>query len=283
MIVSFHPLFRGDAHILCAGREPDHQDLAAMRSASAVILPQGCSRSLYEMARANCKRVFPNYDARFRYPGKTGQIRLFRKTGTPHPATAAYADLTEYQAHTGERLPIEFPLVFKFDWGGEGDTVFLVNAPSELEALIDHADRCERSGQRGFLIQRFVDCGGRSLRVVVIGDRILSYWRVGDSPGAFKANLSKGAKMDIHSDPDLKSRAEKMVAGFCRENGINLAGLDVIYDLAAAQPTPLLLEINYYFGRVGLGGSEAYYAILENEINRWLEGVKLKRAAGSLS
>ncbi len=276
MIVSFHPIVEGDTNILCAGREPDHQDLAAMRSASAVILPQGCPRSLYKMARANCSRVFPNYDARFRYPGKTGQIRLFQKAGVPHPATAIYTGLAEYRTPTGEHPPVEFPLVFKFDWGGEGDTVFLVHSPSELEELLNHADRCERSGQRGFLIQRFVNCGGRSLRIVVIGNRILSYWRVVESPGLFKANLSKGAKMDSYSDPDRKSQAEQMVAGFCRENGINLAGLDVIYDLAAALPAPQLLEINYYFGRVGLGGSEVYYAILKNEINRWLENVGLK-------
>jgi ribosomal protein S6--L-glutamate ligase len=274
MIVSFHPLFKGDTNLLCAGREPGHQDLVAIRSASAVILPQGCPRSLYEMARANCSRVFPNYDARFRYPGKTGQIRLFRESGAPHPETEIYTGLSQYGTQPAECQHLELPFVFKFDWGGEGDTVFLVHSRSEFEELLDHADRCERSGQRGFLIQKFIDCGGRSLRVVVIGDRVLSYWRVADSPESFKANLSKGAMIDAHSDPDLKREAERMVAGFCRANGINLAGLDVIYDLAAASPAPMLLEINYYFGRVGLGGSEAYYAILKKEMNRWLRGVR---------
>lgn len=278
MIVSFHPLFKGDIHILCAGREPGRQDLAAMRAASAVILPQGCPRSLYEMARESCDRVFPNYDVRFRYPGKTGQIRLFRQTGVPHPETAIYNGIAEYRAQAGEGPPIGFPLVFKFDWGGEGDTVFLVNTRSELERFIDQAYRCERSGQRGFLIQKFIPCGGRSLRVAVIGNRYLSYWRVGESPDAFKANVSKGAKIDAHSDPDLKLQAERMVAGFCRGSGINLAGLDVIFIPGATSPAPLLLEINYYFGRAGLGGSEAYYAILKDEIGRWIEGAGLKRA-----
>lgn len=277
MILSFHPLFRGDINILCAGREPGSSDLAAIRSAWAVVLSQGCPRSLYEMARSNCSRVFPNYDARFRYPGKTGQIRLFRETGTPHPATATYASLEEYRAETIKPMPLELPFVFKFDWGGEGDTVFLVQTPAEFDELLVHAERCERSGQKGFLVQKFIDCGGRSLRVVVIGARVLSYWRVGEGPESFKANLSKGARMDPHSDPDQKSLAESMVAGFCRGTGIDLAGIDVIFDLGDAPGAPLLLEINYYFGRVGLGGSEAYYSILKSEIRNWLAGFGLKR------
>jgi len=32
----------------------------------------------------------------------------------------------------------------------------------------------------------------------------------------------------------------------------------------------LFLEINYFFGRKGLGGSEAYYKLLQQEIDRWI-------------
>jgi ribosomal protein S6--L-glutamate ligase len=31
-----------------------------------------------------------------------------------------------------------------------------------------------------------------------------------------------------------------------------------------------MLEINYFFGRRGLGGSDAFYEILKREINTWL-------------
>ncbi len=87
MIVSFHPLFEGDKNIICAGRQPDRKDLAAIRAADAVILSQGCYRSLYEMARENCRHVFPNYDARFEFPGKINQIKLFRRAKVAYPAS----------------------------------------------------------------------------------------------------------------------------------------------------------------------------------------------------
>jgi len=80
MILSFHPCFEADKNILCAGRDPDLDDLAAIKLADAVILPQGCKKSLYEMAEQNCEHVFPDYKARFSFPGKTGQIKLFQET-----------------------------------------------------------------------------------------------------------------------------------------------------------------------------------------------------------
>jgi ribosomal protein S6--L-glutamate ligase len=34
-----------------------------------------------------------------------------------------------------------------------------------------------------------------------------------------------------------------------------------------------MLEINYFFGRRGLGGSDAYYKVLKREIQNWIEHV----------
>ena len=96
MILSFHPIYLGDQNRLCAGRDPDAADVDAIQQAAAVILPQACRRALYDAARKHCPRVFPNYAARFAYPGKAGQVRLFRETGVPHPRSVAYADTTVF-------------------------------------------------------------------------------------------------------------------------------------------------------------------------------------------
>jgi ribosomal protein S6--L-glutamate ligase len=273
MIVSFHPLFRGNRNILCAGREPGPSDLSAIRKASAVILPQGCSQRLYTMARGNCPNVFPNYDARFSYPGKIGQIELFIENAIPHPPSEIFHSLAEFKSrYHGSELP-NLPVVFKFDWGGEGDTVFLVQSSEELDQLIIHAGRCEASGQSGFVLQQFIPSGNRSMRVAVIGDRIISYWRICEDQRDFYASLSKGAKIYPTGDPQLTETAEEMVAHFCQNTGINLAGLDLIFSVGEAALRPLLLEINYFFGRAGLGGSAGYYRILKKAIKRWLETV----------
>ena len=115
MILSFHPIIEADCNLICAGRQPDENDLAAIRRAEAVILPQGCSEALYRMARSNCDQIFPNLDVRFDYPGKRGQIHLFDKLGIACPETRCYSSIADFQQ---DPAPLDLPVVVKMDWGG---------------------------------------------------------------------------------------------------------------------------------------------------------------------
>jgi ribosomal protein S6--L-glutamate ligase len=273
MIVSYHPLFEADRNITCAGREPNAEDLAVIRDAQAVILGQGCYQSLYEMARANCPNVFPNYEARFKYPGKFGQTILFRELNTNHPSTEIYSDIALFQKkyrNSPDQLTSRYPLVFKLDWGGEGETVYRATGTEDLQKLLTQFADFEKTGQSGFLLQEFVPSGDRSLRVVVIGQQIVSYWRIQQNRGAFHTSLNKGAVIDSKAEPALQQKAVAVVKKLCQKTGINLAGFDVIFSAEIDDPDPMLLEINYFFGRKGLGGSEAYYKILHQEIQTWL-------------
>jgi len=278
MILSFHPCFVGDKNILCAGREPDDQDLAAIRKADAVVLSQGCKAGLYRMARENCVHVFPNYDTRFRYPDKMGQIRLFREKKIPHPETELYESVDAYFRHYGKficRPGVGFPFVFKFNWGGEGDNVFLIRSTSELRNVVQMASEFERTGQKGFLVQHYVLCQNRSLRIAVIGTQMISYWRVQKDSDVFCANIRKGGSVDTDSDPELQQYAIKKLRAFCDISGINLAGFDFLFSEADKSMEPLFLEINWFFGRTGLGGSEAYYKLLISEIEKWVHSLGL--------
>ncbi len=277
MILSFNPIFEGDLQIICAGRDPDERDLAAVRSARAVVLPQGCGHALYRMARENCPHVFPNYDARFSYPGKLKQIVLFRNHGAPHPKTHIFDNVNSFpdlNDPKGLRALPAFPFVFKFDWGGEGDFVYLIESIDQLKNAVDRARQYERSGQKGFLVQQFIHGKNRTLRVVVIYEKIIAYWRK-HSENQFYGNLSKGAEIDKNSDPDLREAGKRRVIDLCKKTGINLAGFDLIFSMKDNNPKPLFLEINYFFGRKGLGGSEAYYEMLTGEIRRWIDNIDL--------
>ena len=70
-------------------------------------------------------------------------------------------------------------------------------------------------------------------------------------------------------------KAVRSVKDFCSLTGINLAGFDLLFSTDAKAASPLFLEINYYFGRRGLGGSEMFYDLLETEINQWIESLGL--------
>jgi ribosomal protein S6--L-glutamate ligase len=58
-----------------------------------------------------------------------------------------------------------------------------------------------------------------------------------------------------------------------------MAGFDLLFSSERKNRTPLFLEINYYFGRRDLGGSERFYEILIAEIEKWIDiiGLKLDR------
>jgi ribosomal protein S6--L-glutamate ligase len=273
MVVSFHPLIEADRNLICAGRDPGPGELAAVRGARAVILPQGCRQSLYAMARENCANVFPNYDARFRHPGKSGQIRLFRETGAPHPATEIFPAVKSFfDAHAIDAYrPV--PCVFKLDWGGEGETVFPVRSRAELADRLEQARSFEASGQGGFILQELIDSGNRSIRVVVIGERLVSYGRIAGDAGGLHSNLARGGRIEDGIAPSERRAAEDLCRGFCRKTGINLAGFDVIFRTGEGPPQALLLEINYFFGRRGLGGSEAFYRMLQEAVAHWLGGL----------
>ena len=281
MILSYHPCFEADKNLLCAGREPDADDLAAIKAAHAVILPQGCWQSLYQMAHNNCRHVFPNFDSKFKYAGKIGQIRLFQEKNVPHPKTETHLNVEAFSGRYGgfSAKPVfDFPFVFKFDWGGEGYQVYLIQSASEFKDILQTAAEYEDSGHTGFIIQEYIPSNNRSLRVVVIGQTVISYWRVQNNTRSFCSNLTRGAVIDTHSDPDLQALAVTWVKAFCSRARINLAGFDLLFSSEIKNRTPLFLEINYYFGRRGLGGSERFYEILTAEIKKWIGSIGLKSA-----
>lgn len=281
MVLSFHPMLVAQKNMICAGRDPGENELAAIRGASAVLLPQGCRESLYKMARQNAPQVFPDYEARFSFPGKTGQARLFEARGARIPRTFGFAGVSEVPAHPGGFLSsrgLAFPLVFKFDWGGESDTTHLVDSEAGLALLLERARSCEATGQKGFVIQEFIPCGGRSLRVVVVGGEVRSYFRVAGEEGARITSLSKGAVVNSEADPEAQAAGREKVSAFCRKAGVDLAGIDLIF-AENGDPEPYFLEINYFFGRKGLGGSEAFYRILARAVDGWLAERGLSRAS----
>jgi ribosomal protein S6--L-glutamate ligase len=278
MILSFHPIIEADKNIICAGRLPDDNDQAAIRLADAVILPQGCSEALYRMARSHCPHIFPNMDIRFAYPGKRGQIRLFREKGLAHPRTDLYADLGHFESQSADLV---LPVVIKLDFGGQGDTVFKAGSADEMALALERVKACERTGQKGFLVQQFIPTRDRSLRIAVIGQWRIAYWRI--APGRFGTSVSRGAVLDHEADPHLQQAALTVVNAFCQKTHLQLGGFDIIFsadDLNAGHVAPLALEINYFFGRAGLGGSEAYYRILEQETRNWLSELGLKAREG---
>jgi len=98
------------------------------------------------------------------------------------------------------------------------------------------------------------------------------WWEIfGDKTLNDYIERSLGDNFDLLIAWDRLAQAQALA----RRTGINLAAVDFVFPLSKEDPTPLFLEINYYFGRRGLGGMDAYYRLLFRAIQEWLKGMGL--------
>ncbi|NIA08928.1 MAG: ATP-grasp domain-containing protein [Nitrospiraceae bacterium] len=269
-VISLHPMIKGDIFFW----ERDIWDKAlvqAFKKARAVILPQTVPRELYFLCHGLCPNVFPNYDLRFRWEGKVGDTMLFWTYGVPHPKTWIFPRVETLVGNhplmmTQFKLP-PYPFIIKGNRGGEGTQIWLIKNAHDLEKTLNILRHSEIQGIFGFVLQEFISGLNRDLRVVVIGRHIESYWRCNRS--GFLHNVAQGGKIDAHADPKLQTIGRARVKDLCNRTGINLAGFDLIF--LDGSDIPMFLEINYTFGRTGLGGSDAFYRVLKKEVNNWLK------------
>ena len=277
MILSFHPCFDAGIQIVLGDRPVDSNIRESIRKADAILLPQACPQKLYEICLASSAKVFPNYDARLRYPGKIGQARMFRELGLPHPKTWSWESVEQFRdAHLDlNRMPYKTPFLIKEDKRHEAEGIFLVENTTGLKETLEHLALRERSGMKGFVTQHYVPCGGDVLRAVIIGKRMLTYWKRPTEPGQKITTISRGAVIDTDWRPDLQKKAMAQSEFLMEKTGINLAAVDFVFPMGNTESDPLYLEINYYFGRRGLGGTDAYYRLLYAAIQDWLAEIEM--------
>lgn len=272
MILSFHPCFAGDMQIILGDRHLTADEFFRIRQAEVIILPQGCHRSLYEACRDSSALLFPNYVRRFEFPGKIGQIRLFRRLAFPHPETLVWSTVDKFRKawESSEDLHHGQPFIIKAENSHGGDGIHVISDFEDLSNCLEKLAQAEKEGQSGFLSQALIPSQGNVLRTVIMGKKIISYWKRPKELGQIITTINRGAKVDKSWRPDLQEKGRSRTQEFSAASGIDLAACDLIFDFDSSEPQPLLLEINYYFGRRGLGGSLNYYRLLHEAIQGWL-------------
>ncbi len=273
MILSFHPCIVGDFQIILGDRTLNSDDLILIRKAEAIVLPQSGSFELYEVCKDASALIFPNYDIRFRYPGKIGQSLLFKELGLPYPDTLQWPSVERFREkyHNVDDHPHGTPFLIKADLGHEGEGVYLITDQRALESSLKRLNSLEKSGLSGFISQELIPSDGNVLRAVILGKRIITYWKRAESHGQIITTISRGAKIEEDWRIDLQGKGRIQAQKLSRATGINLAAIDFVFPFDHPDPYPLFLEINYYFGRRGLGGSLNYYRLLFEAVQEWLK------------
>ncbi len=240
-----------------------------MARADLTVVPQRIKAHQYRFCQKHCVLLFPDYRYRFGFEGKYGNIELFRLFNAPHPSTELYPSVSAFiRRHIKGKEPyFPFPFVIKSDTGGGGWGIFLARDKKGLQEVLTTLSDARRHPRRRFIAQAFVPHGGRDLRVVVIGKSFYPYWRCQPDPEEFRNNVGRGAFIDYDLDPDLRDEGVRCVRTFCENTGLNLAAFDLMFDRSRPDSAPLLSEINFMFGRKGLGGSNRFFACLQEAVD----------------
>jgi ribosomal protein S6--L-glutamate ligase len=278
-IVSYHPGLVAEENLLLVSQRPlDERDHLAVARAAAVLLPQVCRPDLHALVAGLGKPHFPRPRVHLTLDGKVGNHLLFTRLGLPRPRTLVYPDLAcaarAWRDGALAQAGLAPPLVAKGAGGGEGRNVFMVHDPEELLSLEGALETACPFGPSGLVLQELVDSGGRDLRVLLVGDHQEAYWRIGQ-PGEFRNNLSQGGRVERHAWPEEMAAGLELARRLQLAAGLDLAGVDV---LVPPQGQPLLLEINFYFGRQALGGLAALRRLWLAAVRRWLAGLGLDPA-----
>ncbi|MEW5911791.1 MAG: hypothetical protein AB1814_04500 [Thermodesulfobacteriota bacterium] len=282
-ILSYHTGLQAEVNLaLISQRALTAADAQAVAQAAAVLLPQVCRPDLYGLVQAHGRPHFPRPAVHLSLDGKLGNRRLFARLGLPHPDTLEFSGLEEAAAAWEAGQPavtaLGAPLVAKGAGDGMGRNVFLAKNPGELRGLAGRLETACLRGPSGLVLQRYIP-GAAEMRVVLLHQDAQAYWRW-PAPGQFRANLSQGGGWS------KEGPAEQLAAGLALARrlqaaaGIDLAGLDLIFPPGQG---PLLLEINFFFGRRGLGGSQGFLPRYLSAVRAWLAGLGLDPRRVSLA
>jgi len=260
--VSLHHQIRLDENLPALGPLDAHA-AALISGAAGVLMPKYGSPTRYRQVARMARSHFPRLGARYAYRGKAKQTSLFRALAIPHPRTVIYQTpgdaVTELKSKSS---PIPLPFVLKGDSGGGGSAVFPIRSLEEFMERIIQLPRHEP-----VLIQEWIENSGRDLRVVVMGRQVVSYFRVGGD--AFYNNVSKGARIDFDLLPKAQKEGRRQAWALAQRLGIDLAAFDIMFP--ARGGALLIVEINFLFGRKGLGGLKGYERMFRRAIRDWMQ------------
>ncbi|WP_152205863.1 ATP-grasp domain-containing protein [Marinobacter changyiensis] len=190
-------------------------------------------------------RVFPSISSYRIGHDKIEMTRAFQTVAALHtPWTLILANGPEEREQVWQTMSL--PFVAKHPKASMGEGVWLIESAEDWRRYYESADV--------LYVQEYLPID-RDIRVVVVGDQVVSaYWRH-QAPQGFYNNVARGGWVGADQVPDSATALALQVA---RDLDVNHAG----FDIAMVGDYPYLLEFNRLFGNQGLAGKRVQETML---------------------
>ena len=192
-------------------------------------------------------RVFPSIASYRIGHDKVEMTRAFQTVAPEHtPWTLIEANGPQERDMLWDTMAL--PFVAKLPKASMGEGVWLIESRAEWLKYCDRTDV--------LYVQEYLPID-RDVRVVVVGDQVVTaYWRTQSEQG-FYNNVARGGQIVAG---DVPTAATDLALRLARELEVDHAG----FDIALVEGYPYVLEFNRLFGNQGLGqGSDLKDAILD--------------------
>ena len=200
-------------------------------------------RPIYDdLATRFSDRIFPARHTYSYYDDKRAQLALFQEQGYPTPRSAVVEtpqDVDRFLAETG----LTYPLVTKKFGGAGSSNVRLANSHEEVFL----------PGQ----LQEYCANNDRDLRLNVIGDRVMGYWRL-NRPDDFRASGSGRLVHSDHFDPECLDLVYKI----SQDQDFESMSYDLVRD---AEGRWVVLEMSYSYVDTYVRDCPIYYDMRTGE------------------
>ncbi|HRK03237.1 MAG TPA: RimK family alpha-L-glutamate ligase [Oligoflexia bacterium] len=134
------------------------------------------------------------------------------------------------------------PAVLKLLQGTQGVGVMLAESMTSAESILDTM----RGMEKDILLQQYIaESGGRDIRALVIGDKVVAAMRRQAKAGEFRSNIHRGGE---GSPIELSDSYKKLAVNSAKAVGLGIAGVDILESLTG----PKVIELNSSPGFEGI-------------------------------
>ena len=119
-------------------------------------------------------------------------------------------------------------------WGGVG--MVLIDSADKFDLILPFLNQADF---RFFYVEQFIDYDGSDFRVDVVDGEIMACYGRKARSGDWRTNITSGGSVFLR---DLNNEVAKIAIDACKVTGVDIGGVDIIYD--RAKEKYIVLEVN---------------------------------------